>query len=491
MITTCERLLICSLLAISHVYALENMAAVFSEATNCPVTPCGYKAWTTAERNQFQVWTNHILSGLEMELRDECTIYADVACSNKIAAERVYVFYDPNIRSFIKTVNVDVQSLQDGQFDFFSWKTLGDYVKYGQPPVTAALWVRVHQGHQEEVLRMHIFRPGDYVFRHFGRDHIYVDGLKGRSYLDRIPSSVFSSLPWTEDAVFSRRAASAISMLMPGATWTKKETPKVSHFHVPGFHEGYLRSEFSFPRQRKCRVKLGYVDQELFDVCFSFCSAQPLSSEGGKPTSCKEKVIDLNVLASKESGLPDLSRFTAFAEKTGCALIYALKYSGPTQRKVSEYFFSSSDSALQFSAFEMEYANMRPVWEFSYYIDVARFQQVRIPSFFRKFGCLVESTGKIVQEGTQKLRYRLENKEQSSIRLICLQEDVSRGVFLARQPDEYGEYWLFQDGNLKSIKKYLSADAFSDDQFVSPSPLTLDLPVIGRTGCLSLRPDCQ
>ena len=190
------------------------------------------------------------------------------------------VFYEPNVLSFIKKANDDIQSLKEGQFDFFAWKTLGDYVKYIKPPpVTAALWIRVHQGLQEEVLRMHIFRSGDYVFQHFGKDHIYVDGLKWRSYLNRIPSSVFLALPWTEDALFSSSKVSTISNLVPGYAWTKGDIPKVSHFHTPGFHEGYLRSELTFPCQRQCGVKLGYVDQELFDVCFSFSSKPSLSLE--------------------------------------------------------------------------------------------------------------------------------------------------------------------------------------------------------------------
>jgi hypothetical protein len=481
-----------SLLAMSTIAALGVGDTVFSEATNAPVS-CEYTPWSSEERTHFQEWTNNVLSGLKMELREACDIYVDVACTNRIATERLYVFYDPNLPSFIKKVNEDVRSLQEGQFDFFAWKTLGDYVKYGKPPVAAALWIRVNQTQQEEVLRMHIFRPGDYVFQHFGKDHIYVDGPGVRSYVEKIPSSVFGALPWKEDALFSRSKASALSMLVPEFTWVKGDIPKVSHFHTPGFHEGYLKSDVLFPCQRHCSLKLGYVDQELFDVCFSFTPAQSLSSEGGTPTTYKREMLDLNKLSSKEATLPDLSRFTAFAEEMGCVLVYALKYRGETQWKVSEYFFSTPDRTLQFSAFEMKGEAGRSVWTFSYYIDIACAHHVRIPSFFRprKKGCLVEATGTILREGTQKLIYRTGNEERPTIRLTCLQEDISRNVLLARQPNENGEYWLFQDGKLMGIKKNLTDDVFTDNPFVSPVPLGLECPVIGRTGYLSLRPDCR
>jgi hypothetical protein len=486
----CLSCLLCSLFTASQIAFFAHGVTVLP-AKNA-LAFCEPAGWTTEEYTQFHAWTNKVLSGLKMEIREECAIYSDVVCSNKVATERLYVFCDTNRPAFIKKINDDVKSLKDEQFDFFAWKTLGDYIKYYRPPVVAALWVRVLQGREEEVLRMHVFRPGDYLFQHFGRDHMDAGAQGERSYIEKIPSSLFSALPWTEDMVLLRSNAISIAALVPDYAWSKGEIPKVAHFHRPGFHQGYLFSEVSFPCQRRCEVKLGYVDQQLFDVCFTFPPVHSVSASEEAPTKRSLPMVDLNALLFKQTGLPDLSRFVAFAKEMSCPLIYALKYTRGSQGKVSEYFFSSPDKALQFSFIESKNREGISVWSFSYYIDVTCLSSVRTPSFSRKNGRLVEGMGKVVQEEAHNLIYRMGDKEPSSIRLICLQEDASKDLFLARprQPEEIGEYWCFQNKKLKSIKNCLSDHVFSGDSFFSPFPLGLGLPVIGRTRSLSLRPDC-
>jgi hypothetical protein len=482
------------IIGLSGVFVVSSVLAFDLEIATDNISRCGRlssdsSSWKSAQTVQFQAWTNLILSGSKMELKEECDIYADAACSNKIATETLYVYYEPEVDSFLKKTKDDIQFLKEGQFDVFAWHTLGDYARYITPPVSVALWIRKQQGMKEEVLRVHVFAPGDFVFQHFGRDHIYVNEFKKRLYMGKVSSAIFTVLPWTEDEVSSIHKASMITNLVRDHVWSKGEIPKVSHFHEPGFHEGYLHSELEFPCQKLSNIKIGYVDGKLFDVCFSFCPReQPPLNDGSSNIKNKE-VIDLNGLVSKKGGVPDLARFVTFAKETGLSLVYAAK---PKKSKVlmSEYFYSNTDGSLQFTAFLNNW-NGECSWSLSYYIDFACVKSVRIPSFSRKNGCLVETKGRIVQEEPEELVYELENKELPKIRLICLQKDVSKGIILARRPNEVGEYWLFQNGKLKGIKKYLVDDAFWDDQFVLPSSLRLACPVIGRTGYIALRPDCK